>query len=190
MLSRINRIFSNLIPTVSAHCDTEEGPAVSDGRLALETGQLNHALKWIPATEESELKSLFEKVQQVRKLNPDAKYVADRLFLETLIRIHRLAEGVGFTGIKSIGSYVPEVVLEADRALTTGDLTPVLALVPPDRQAELEHKYKIAMSKKDFDLSDLAAGRDYISAYVSYFKFAEGEDDSHHVEKPSQDHHT
>src|SRR5690606_8891725 len=33
--------------TVSAHCDTADGPATRDGRLALETGNVNHALKWI-----------------------------------------------------------------------------------------------------------------------------------------------
>ena len=36
-----------IIQPASAHCDTEDGPAVNDGRKALQTGVANHALKWI-----------------------------------------------------------------------------------------------------------------------------------------------
>jgi len=33
---------------------------------------------------------------------------------------------------------------------------------------------------KDVDLDDVAAGRRYLAAYVSFFKYAEGEDHDHH----------
>lgn len=36
---------------------------------------------------------------RVRGYSDDAADIGDRLFLETLVRIHRMAEGVGFTGI-------------------------------------------------------------------------------------------
>jgi len=47
--------------TVQAHCDTAEGPSIKDGRKALETGNINYALKWIPAHGEAELRDVFEK---------------------------------------------------------------------------------------------------------------------------------
>ncbi len=45
------------------------------------------------------------------------------------------------------------------------------------------------MSLKNFDVNNVEAGREYIEAYVQFFKFAEGEEthnDEHGiVEKPS-----
>ena len=40
----------------NAHCDTLDGPAVIDGRKALETGNINYAYKWIFEEYEEELK--------------------------------------------------------------------------------------------------------------------------------------
>ena len=165
--------------TVQAHCDTTEGPAVKDGRKALETGNTNYALKWIPADGEAELRHVFDKAIVVRKLGVEAAEVADRLFLETLVRIHRMAEGVGFTGIQGPGAEVEPVVVAADRALEDGDLEPLRALVPADRFDELAARFELARAKRDFAVDDLAAGRDFIAAYVSYFKYAEGEDHDH-----------
>ena len=42
-----------------AHCDTMDGPTVADGRRALETGEANHALKWVDDAHESELREVF-----------------------------------------------------------------------------------------------------------------------------------
>ena len=181
MLNRFfTRILQAVLPSAEAHCDTADGPAVTDGRRALETGQVEYAHKWIPAEGEQELREVFEKAIAVRALSPEAAEIADRLFLETLVRLHRLAEGVGFTGIQDSGAYVEPVVVEADKALETGDLGPVLELVEPDRRDELTRRFEIARSKQGFEVTDVAAGRDYIAAYVDYFKYAEGEDDHYH----------
>ena len=79
-----------LIPRrASAHCDTEDGPAVNDGRQALQTGNVNHALKWILPEGDAELRPIFDKAIKVRALGADAAEVAHRYFLENLVRIHR-----------------------------------------------------------------------------------------------------
>lgn len=178
MFQLIQRLLS-LIPEADAHCDTADGPAVTDGHRALESGNLNHALKWIPADAEPELRHVFDQALIVRALGVEAKEVADRLFLETLVRLHRMAEGVGFTGIQGHGAPVEEVVTAADRALETGDLEPLRPLVPADRFDELAHRFEHAREKRNFAVDDVMAGRDYIAAYVSYFKYAEGEDHDH-----------
>src|SRR5660397_111701 len=118
-INRILTLVAALRPTaVQAHCDTADGPAVKCGRKALETGNINYALKWIPAGGEAELRDVFEKALELRTLGVDAAELADRLFLETLVRIHRMGEGVGFTGIQPVGSAVDPVVTAADDALS------------------------------------------------------------------------
>ena len=109
-----NRIVAALAAwwpaTVEAHCDTADGPAVTDGRRALSTGNINYALKWIPAEGEVELRDVFDKALKVRTLGVEAAELAERLFLETLVRIHRMGEGVGFTGIQAEGTQIDPVV--------------------------------------------------------------------------------
>ena len=176
----IRSLIESVVPTAAAHCDTADGPAVTDGRRALQTGNINHALKWIQADGEAELTEVFNKAVTVRKLGPQAAEVADRLFLETLVRLHRMGEGVGFTGIQPTGAEVDPIVVAADRALETGEDNQVAALAPADRRAELHRRFEAALGKKKFDVNDVPAARDYVAAYVSFFKYAEGEDHEHH----------
>ena len=56
-------------------------------------------------------------------------------------------------------------------------------LVARERLPELERRFQTALARKDFDVNDVQAGRQYVAAYVSYVKLAEGEehgDDHHH----------
>jgi len=176
--------------TVHAHCDTAEGPAVKAGRTALATGNINHALAWIPAEGETELREVFEKAVEVRTLGADAAEVADRLFLETMVRIHRMGEGVGFTGIQPTGTEVDPVVTAADEALASGSDGDLLPLVPDERRAELHERFHAALALKDFEVDDVAAGRRYLAAYVSFFTYAEGEDHEHGHEVHAYGEHT
>ncbi|MDF1568198.1 MAG: DUF6448 family protein, partial [Spirochaetaceae bacterium] len=66
----------------NAHCDTMDGPTVKDGITALETKNLNYALKWISPDGLEELARIFQLSLKVRPLNADAKELADRYFLE------------------------------------------------------------------------------------------------------------
>lgn len=180
-INRIVALLAALKPaTVRAHCDTAEGPAVKDGRKALVTENLNYALKWIPSDGEVELRDVFDKALKVRTLGTDAAELADRLFLETMVRIHRMGEGVGFTGIQPAGTQIDPVVTAADEAIASGTDSALLPMVPHERRAELDKRFHAAVAIKDFDVDDVAAGRRYLAAYVSFFKYAEGEDHEHH----------
>ncbi|TQM57950.1 DUF6448 family protein [Humibacillus xanthopallidus] len=192
----INRIITRLSAmwpvTVQAHCDTAEGPAVTDGRKALETGNINYALKWVPADGEAEVRDVFDKVLKVRGLGPVAADVADRLFLETLVRVHRMAEGAGFTGIQPAGTRIDPVVEAADEAIASGSDADLLLMVAPERRIELHRRFQAALGLRDFDVDDLEAARRYIAAYVSFFTYTEGEEHDQHaqVSPGSTEHHS
>ena len=177
--SLAGRLLDAVIPGAEAHCDTDGGPTVGAGRRALRTGNLNHALPWVPADAVNELQDVFDTAVRVRTLSPEAAEVADRLFLETLVRLHRMGEGVGFTGIRGPEARVEPVVVAADRALATGNLEPLRRLVPPGRFAELARRFAEARAKRDFPVDDVEAGRDFIAAYVAYVKFAEDDEHEH-----------
>ena len=173
----------------SAHCDTMEGPTAQDGLRALDTGNLALALKWVTPAGEEELREVFERARAARDLGPAAREVADRWFVENLVRIHRAGEGAAFLGVQPYGAPVDERVRAADSAIASGDLAPLRGLVPADRWPELEHRFATVLERRDYDESDVDAGRAYIEAYVSFFKYAEGEDHEHgHHDRASAEH--
>lgn len=189
LINGIVRLLAALKPpTVLAHCDTAEGPAVKDGRTALVTGNINYALRWIPADGEAELRDVFDTALKVRTLGAEAAELADRLFLETMVRIHRMGEGVGFTGIQPTGTAIGPVVQAADEAIARGSDAGLLALVRSERRAELDTRFHASMTLKDFDVDDVAAGRRYLAAYVSFFKYAEGAEHERHGHEHSREH--
>ncbi len=165
--------------TADAHCDTIDGPAVADGRTALETGNVNHALRWVGPDAEAEVTEVFGLATRVRTLGGDALTVADRLFLETLVRLHRAGEGAPFDGLKPSGTPVDPVVAAADAAIALGRIDPLVGLVAGERLHELEHRLQHALALKDVPVDDVEAGRRSLAAYVAFVLYAEGEDDHH-----------
>ncbi len=166
-----------------AHCDTMDGPTVKDARTALATKNVNYILKWVRADDEAGLRRVFAQALKVRRKGADARELADAYLFDYLVRIHRAAEGAPFTGVKPRGTPIDERVLAADKAIETGDLAPLAALVPADDVGELAERFERVVSLKAYDVDDVAAGRAYIEAYVRFFKFAEGEEDGHHAEE-------
>ena len=179
--------FSVLFVPVKAkaHCDTMDGPTAVDGKRALETCNVNYALKWILPEHEEELKEIFALSSKVRALGPDAKELADRYFLENLVRIHRAGEGAFYEGLKPSGTPIDEKVAAADKCIEVGNLSPLEGLLSHEEIHGLEGKFKKALSLKGFDVDDVEAGRAYIEAYVDFFKTVEGE---HHVHKHDHGH--
>lgn len=166
-----------IVQPAAAHCDTEDGPAVTDGRRALASVNINVALKWVSADAADEVRTSFE---EARAAVGDLAERAARSFLETLARVHRAGESVEFDGIKPHGTALPAQVVEADKALDEGTMEPLRGLIPDDRWSELERRFRDALAKKNFDMDDLPAARQYVDAYVKYFKYAEGDDDHFH----------
>src|SRR5512139_3206249 len=85
------------------HCDGLDGPVVTAAKAALETGKVEPVLIWVQNRDEDEIKKAFQKTLAVRKLNPEARELADYYFFETLVRIHRAGEGAPYTGLKPAG---------------------------------------------------------------------------------------
>src|SRR5512139_1003848 len=76
-----------------AHCDGLDGPVVIAAKNALETENVNLVLIWVQKKDEAEIRKVFQRTLAVRKLNSEAKELADMNFFETLVRIHRAGEG-------------------------------------------------------------------------------------------------
>ena len=164
---------------VWAHCDTMDGPTVADGKKALESGNVNYALKWVSPQNEKALRETFSLGMKVKDLSKEAKVLAERHFLSELVRLHRVGEGEPFQGVKPSGTPIDEKVLAADKSIALGNLSPLEKLMEKDKLPELRERFEKVMALKRFNPDDVQAGRKYVEAYVRFFKFAEGEEGHH-----------
>lgn len=159
---------------LNAHCDRLDGPVVQAARNALAQGDLNPVLIWVDERHQEEVQAAFEHVRSVRKLGKEAQAMADRYFFETVVRVHRAGEGEPYTGLKSAEDKLPRAIVAADKAVVSGEITPVLQVLNEEATGTVKERFQALQAKKNFDPKDLAAGRAYVAAYVTYIHTVEG----------------
>ena len=161
-----------VIPASSlAHCDTLEGPVVTDAKKALEKGDVNPVLKWVKKEQEGEIREAFKKTLAVRSKGPEAKELADRYFFETLVRIHRAGEGAPYTGLSK---EPPEPIIAAvDKALERGGVDHVVSHVNEEAAKGIRERFSKTIERKKHAEETVAAGREYVEAYVEFTHYVE-----------------
>ncbi|MCP5063475.1 MAG: hypothetical protein GY936_13565 [Ignavibacteriae bacterium] len=163
-----------LAPKTFAHCDGVDGPVVIAAKKALESGNVNLVLVWVQKKDIEHITLVFEHTLSVRNLNANAQKLADRFFFETLVRIHRAGEGASYKGLKPAGRDLGPAIPAADKAIETGSAEDLLKLLTDEVTYGVHARFEKAMKLKNYDVNDVAAGQEYVKAYVEYFHFAEG----------------
>lgn len=181
---------------VLAHCDTLDGPVVTLAKKALETGNVDLVLPWVPATDEPEIRRAFSQTLSVRKLGAEARQLADTFFFETLVRVHRASEGAPYTGLKPAGLDLGPAVPGADEALRSGSTAALEKLLGDAVRKGLRDHFEAAKGRMKFDPADVQAGREYVQAYVVYVHYVEALFETatkavhgHYVEPPADTKH-
>jgi hypothetical protein len=159
-----------------AHCDSLDGPVARDAMVALEKGDPATVLKWVRKEDESEIREAFQLALAVRAKGADAKTLADRYFLETLVRVHRAGEGEGFTGLKPAGSVDPGIAA-ADAALRSGSPKELARRLASAIDEGVRKRFALALERSKHNAESVDAGRSYVEAYVDYIHFVESVDE-------------
>jgi hypothetical protein len=154
-----------------AHCDHIDGPVVNDARHAIEQNDVTIVLKWIDEGDEAELRSVFDKTMRVREAGGETQEIADRLFFETLVRLHRASEGASYTGLKPAGTPVAGYVTLSDRALERGSADELIGHLQEALAHTIAEKFKETHSKRQRLGESVAAGRAYVHDYVDFVHY-------------------
>lgn len=174
LLAALTLIFWSATPsTARAHCDGLDGPVVSAAQKALDTGDPNLVLIWVQEKDEAEIRRAFDRTRKLRKLNPDAKALADTWFFETLVRVHRAGEGAPYDGLKPAGRDLGPAIPAADKAIASCDVGALVTLLTDDVAHGLREQFEKVHALREYDPQDLAAGRNYVAAYVTFLHYAE-----------------
>jgi hypothetical protein len=159
--------------TAQAHCDGLDGPVVTAARQALETGDPNLALIWVQPADEPAVRAAFAESLAVRRLGPQARQMADRSFFETVVRLHRAAEGAPYTGLQPAGRDLGPVIPLADAAVTSGSDAEVTVLLADAVSHGVRERLAALRQKRGFAPGDLAAGRAFVADYVAFIHYVE-----------------
>ena len=157
---------------VQAHCDTMDGPVVKTAQAALEKGTVTPVLKWVKAPQEAQVRHAFQQALAVRGLSREAKDLADKYFFETLVRLHREGEGAPYTGLKPAGTVEP-IVAASDKALDAGSVEALTQEITRLVAEGIRHRFAETVEKKRHADENVAAGREFVEAYVEFTHYVE-----------------
>lgn len=161
-----------MIGNASAHCDGMDGPVITEAKAAIERRDVTPLLKWVPQSDERELKSAFTNTLRERsasKASPDA---VDKKFYATLVRIHRKSEGAPFTGIKPAGQIEP-IVAAADTSLKEKNVDHVVEHVLTQLEKSVRDKFAATVRSKEHVDESVEHGREFVANYVQFVHFVE-----------------
>lgn len=153
-----------------AHCDRVNGPVATDAREALQSGQIAQVAIWVGPDEMAELERVFQQSLAAYQMGGDAKEIAEQYFMSTAVRLHRMAEGFPFTGLKP-AQPLPEDIALAEQALETGELQPVTDFLAEEMRVQTEGLFQQVLKEKAEKGESIEAGREWADAYVKYVIF-------------------
>jgi len=156
-----------------AHCDTMSGPVAGAARDALRTGEFESIAIWVGEQQTEELRKRFQECSAVYKMGGEAKDLAERYFIETAVRLHRAAESMVYTGVKPAQPLPPDIAA-AEKALNTGDLTPVTDMLSEELEKQTQKWFQKVLEAKKHKQEGVEAGREYVDAYVKYVIYVHG----------------
>lgn len=153
------------------HCDTADGPVAVDVHRAIASGDVDGVLKWVEAGDEAEVRDVFERALRVRRTGEEAATVADRLLLETVVRLHRESEGAPYTGIKPGGGQAPPAVVAVDEALAEGSVDALIDRLQRELDRAVRERFERAHGAAERADESVERGRESVRAYVEFVHF-------------------
>jgi hypothetical protein len=143
-----------------------EFPVVTAAKKALNAGEVNLILPYVPQEAEAELIKAFHKVLPLHQQADNAKEVADLYFFETAVRLHRAGESAPFTGLKPAGLDVGPIIPVAEEAIESNSPDELEQLLIDIIRAEFRQRFDHMLHLKHHARESLSATRDYVEAML------------------------
>jgi hypothetical protein len=164
-----------------AHCDGEDGPVAGAALRALETRNVHLALPYAPSGAEAEIARAFERAAIARNQGAEAKSVADRYFMETVVRLHRAGEGAPYTGLQPSGIDYGPAIPAAEQALRSGGADPLVELLVTELRHAITERLEQARRPTQAgapaeagNAAEVPHARERVSAEFGFIGYVEG----------------
>jgi hypothetical protein len=145
-------------------------PVLKAAKMALETGNVNYILIWLPEKSENTLKNLLEKTccKRSSRLNTqkqayDWYYVTvNKFYLSSRSPDHHTTQSLDLAG---------KLVLKIDRAIESGNFDVIRDIIPVTHEADAKQRFQHLIKMRDFPVNNIAAGRSYVSAFFDFNRY-------------------
>jgi hypothetical protein len=148
------------------HCDSMDGPVAKAAIRALEERDVDLILPYVHESGEEEVRRAFEKAGATRAI-PEARELADRWFVETVVRVHRAGEGAPYTGLRAAGLDVGPVIPAAERAIEMGSPEALLQVLGDTLHDEIKRRLDRVMELQAHR-ETVAEAREYVEAMLGF----------------------
>lgn len=145
------------------HCDSVDGPVVTAARRSLDHEDVSLVLPYVPAGAEREIEDTFTLAVKIRGQGAQAREVSDRLFFETVVRLHRAGEGAPYAGLKPAGLDVGPVIPVAERAIQDDDPGPLIDMLSRIVRDEAQRRFEEMVALR----AEADRGVEHARAYVT-----------------------
>lgn len=154
------------------HCDSLDGPVVTAARAALDAGDVDLVLPYVHRDGEAEVREMFARTLPVRAVDGEARELADQLFFETVVRVHRAGEGAPYTGLKPAGLSEGPVIPLAEEAVRTGSSDGVAGFLGQVLTGELTRRLGRVQALGETRERSVEAAREYVEAMLGFEVYA------------------
>jgi hypothetical protein len=153
------------------HCDGVDGPLVEDVRAAFARGDATPVLKWVARRDEQAVCAAFGMARAVREQGGEAAELADRYFLESVVRLHTESEGATSIGLRPAGAAVSPAIARAEAALEEGDVEQLADDVARAVAACIRRQFSATREAGRRKNESVELGRDYVDEYVQFVHY-------------------
>ncbi|MEV3937493.1 DUF6448 family protein [Glycomyces sp. NPDC049804] len=154
------------------HCDSIDGPVATAAQRALEASNVDLVLPFVPEPAEPEVRAAFHKARLARKSGSDAREVADRYFLETVVRLHREGEGAPYTGLKPAGLDIGPAIPLAEKAVESESIAELYSFLSAELRTQLDARLALVRELRAEVAASVPDARAYVSAMLDFEVFA------------------
>jgi hypothetical protein len=148
--------------------DPKSAPAMQSAKMALDTGNANYVLIWVPEESENKVKNLLEKTCCESSTQTNMQNRAIDWYFESVNRLFYANVWTHCYRMKSEGIDVKPIVLVIERAIESGNFDEIGSLIPNTREGDARQRFCDLMSKRNYDVNNIAAGRDYVTSFIDF----------------------
>jgi hypothetical protein len=148
--------------------DVMQGPVVKAAKMALETGNVNYILIWLPEESENTLKNLLEKTCCKRSSRMNMQNQAYDWYFATVNRFFSASRLRDYLTVQFGGLPEKPLVLKVDKAIESGNFEEIRDIIPVSHEADAKQRFLHVMNMRNYPVNNIAAGRAYVSAFIDF----------------------
>ena len=151
--------------------DEMQEPVEKAAKMALETGNVNYILIWLPEESENTLKNLLEKTRCVRSSRMNMQNQVYDWYFATVNRFFNANRYPDYLTTQFGGLAEKPLVLKVDKAIESGDFEEIRDIIPVTHEADAKQRFQHIMDMRNYPVNNIAAGRAYVSAFFDFNRY-------------------